>query len=217
MDDQNQDEHVSSENTFSLGAGIDVVQTQDVDDVEIESYNDDSVGGGVMTPQDHIKKLREKVKELNVEKQGYLDGWQRLKADFVNFKRREEESKQDFLKYSREGIITDLLPVLESFQMAFGNKDAWEKVDPSWRTGVEHIHTQLKQVLMGHGLSEVNPKDEVFNPNEHMAVGSVPTEDTTLHHKIAEVLQVGYRLNGKLIKSPQVKVYGEHTSGATNN
>jgi molecular chaperone GrpE len=192
----------------SLGGGVDILPSGELDDVEIETYNDDTFGSGTITPQERLKQLREKLKECSAEKQSYLDGWQRLKADFVNYKRREEENKQDFLKYSREGIITDLLPVLESFRMAFANKEAWEKIDPSWRMGVEHIHTQLMQVLTGHGLSLVDPKGEVFDPNEHDALEIVPTQESTLHHKIAEVLHVGYRLNGKLIKSPQVKVYG---------
>ncbi len=206
---QTNDEGISSERDVSLGGGVDVLPQEELDDVEIETYNDDIIGSGTMTPQDRIKGLREQLKECRREKQEYLDGWQRLKADFVNFKRREEEAKQEFIKYSREGIISDLLPVLESFRMAFANKEAWEKVDPSWRVGVEHIHTQLTQALFAHGLEEVDPKGKDFDPNEHTAIEAIPANDETLYGKIAEVVHVGYRLNGKIIKSPQVKVYKE--------
>lgn len=216
MDEQQNDGDLSSDNHVSLGAGVDIVQAKEgTDDVEFESFNDDAVSSDEMTPQEQIRRLRQKLKESTNEKQEYLDGWQRLKADFVNYKRREEENKQEFLKYSREGIITDLLPVLASFRMAFANKEAWEKVDPSWRSGVEYIHTQLLQVLTGHGLSEVNPKGERFDPNLHTATESVPTTDPALAHTIAEVLQVGYRLNGKLIRAPQVKVFGDQSATAT--
>ena len=123
---------------ISLGAGVDIVQqNRDVDDIEIESYNDDVVSGGEMTQEDRIRELREKLKECTREKQANLDGWQRTKADFVNFKKRDEESKGEFLKFAREELIIDLMPVLESFHMAFANKAAWEKVDPTWRNGVE--------------------------------------------------------------------------------
>ncbi len=195
---------------YNLGGGVDIVSAMDdADDVQIESYNDDVDGGGEMTPQDHIKRLREKLRTSNAERQEYLDGWQRLKADYVNYKKREDESKSEFLKFAREGLIGDLLPVLESFHMAFANKEAWAKVDPTWRVGVEYIHTQLLQVLAGHGLTELDPTGLPFNPNEHTSIGTVPTDDASLDHKIAEVAQLGYRLAGKLIRSPRVKIYAK--------
>ena len=102
-----------------------------------------------------------------------------------------------------------LITILESFHMAFANKEAWEKVDSSWRVGVEYIHTQLLQVLAGHGLTEVDPIGEMFNPNEETSIGTIPTSDISLDHKIAEVAQLGYKLNGKLIRSPRVKIYAK--------
>ncbi len=212
MDEKIQkDVEITDDGGISLGSGVDIVQPGgDIDDIEIESYNDDvTAGGGAMTPEDHIKRLRLKLRETVEEKQGYLDGWQRLKADFVNYKKREDEGKEEFIKFARESLISDLLPVLESFHMAFANQEAWEKVDPSWRKGVEHIHAQLIQILEGHGLSEIDPVNKDFDPKEHESVGNVSTEDTAKHHKIAEVVQLGYRLNGKMVKPPKVKVYSE--------
>lgn len=209
------DQHISPNNTptddisdFSLGGGVKIVQSEDaIDDVEIESYNDDILTEGGMTEKDRIKILRDKLKQVTREKQEYLDGWQRLKADYVNFKKREEESKGEFIKFAREGLIGDLLPVLESFHMAFSNKEAWEKVEPSWRQGVEYIHAQLEQTLEGHGLSKVDPTGAKFDPASHTAIGGVPTDDPKLDHVIAEVVQYGYLLSGKMIRSPRVKVY----------
>jgi len=192
-----------------LGGGVNIVSSgDDVDDVQFESYNDDLPGGAEeLTPKEHIKALRDKLRDANAVKQEYLDGWQRLKAEFINYKKREEESKADFLKFSREGVIVDLLPILESFHMAFANKEAWEKVDPSWRTGVEYIHTQLLQVLGAHGLEEVDPIGLPFDHNKHTSVGTVITADEALDHKIAEVTQLGYKLSGKLVRSPRVKIF----------
>lgn len=209
MDEQN----ITNSDT-ELGAGISLIQPEqnDDDDVEIEMYNDDGVVTRPATPEERIRKIKEKLDVCRAEKQEYLDGWQRLKADFVNYKKRAEDEKSEFIRYSREGIITDLLPVLESFQMAFANKESWEKVDPSWRRGVEHIHTQLIQTLQSYGLTELNPLGKKFDPNEETAVGSVPTADASKYHSIAEVVQVGYKLGGRIIKSPKVKVYGDASS-----
>ena len=209
MDDQQKTDEDSLRDV-PLGGGVDIVTSQDeLDDVQIESYNDDVMSGGEMTPQEHIKRLRDKIREVTKEKQEYLDGWQRSKADYANYRKREEESKGEFLKFAREGMIADLLPILESFHMAFANKEAWAKVDPSWRTGVEYIHTLLLQTLAGHGLTEIDPTGEVFNPNEQTSIGTVPTDDSSLDHKVAEVAQLGYKLHGKLIRSPRVKIYAK--------
>lgn len=207
------DEQKTTNSDTPLGGGVSIVHTDDntEDDIEIESYNDDSVAGIAASPEERIKALREKLKICTTEKQEYLDGWQRLKADYVNYKKRADDEKSEFIKFSREGIITDLLPVLESFQMAFANKEAWEKVDPSWRTGVEYIHTQLMQTLSGYGLTEVSPLGEMFNPNEETSIGTVHTDDATKFHRVAEVIQVGYKLGGRLIRSPRVKIYGDAT------
>ena len=99
------------------------------------------------------------------------------------------------------------LPVLESFQMAFANKEAWAKVDHNWRSGVEYINTQLVQVLSGHGLSEMRPLGEEFDPNIHTSIGTVHTDDAANEHTIAEVVQPGYQLSGKVIRSPKVKIF----------
>ena len=186
---------------------IKLVVEPEVDDIEFESYNDDSPGGLSSSPEEKIKKLKEKLKQTEKEKQEYLDGWQRSKADFVNFKKREVDGKEEFTKFARESLINDLLPVLESFDMAFSNKEAWQKVDPSWRVGVEYIHTQLSTILRDNGLSEIDPTGLQFDPNEHTSIGAETTSDPSLVHKVAKVIQKGYRLSGKMLRSPKVKVY----------
>ena len=181
-----------------------------LDDVVIESYNDDASdgeGGSSLSPQAKIAKLREELKTCRAERQEYLDGWQRSKADFANLKKRSEDEISEFRKFAREEVIQDLLPVLESFSMAMGNKEAWQNVEPNWRMGVEYIHTQLVNALASNGLTEDSPQGKPFDPNEHTAIGTIETDDEAKYHTVAEVVQPGYRLNGKLIHSARVKVY----------
>ena len=80
-------------------------------------------------PVKKIKKIKEELKKCQAEKQEYLDGWQRVKADFVNLKKRSEKDRTAFAKYANENFILELLPALDSFDQAFGNKEAWEKAD----------------------------------------------------------------------------------------
>lgn len=80
-----------------------------------------------------VKKLREKLKTAVEEKQTYLDGWQRDKAEFMNARKRDEEAKQEFLKFSKINVIEDILPVIDSFDMAMANKASWESISEEWR------------------------------------------------------------------------------------
>lgn len=153
-----------------------------------------------------VKKLKEKLKKSEKERMEYLTGWQRAKADLVNARKRDEADRQEFMKFANERLIDGLLPVLESFDMAMGNKDAWEKVDKNWRVGVEYIYSQLKKVLADSGLVEINPVGEMFDINRDEATEYVPVEIESEHHKIVAVVQKGYTLNGRPMRPPKVKV-----------
>jgi molecular chaperone GrpE (heat shock protein) len=87
-----------------------------------------------------LKKLRADLKTCKAEKEEYLTGWQKERADFSNYRKQEEDRKSNFSEAVRERILTRFLSVLDSFNMAFANKSAWEKVDENWRKGVEYIY-----------------------------------------------------------------------------
>jgi molecular chaperone GrpE len=197
MADQNDEEFtVEPENTGKKKA----VQSDDD-----EFVPEDGEGN----TEDTVKALREKLKKAIAEKQEYLDGWQRTKADFVNARKREEEARKEIVKFANEDLIMQLMPVLDSFTMAFSNKEAWEKVDKNWRIGVEYIYTQLLGVLNQNGLIEFDGKGEKFDPTKHIAVESISVKDQNQDHVVLEVLQKGYMLNGKIVRPANVKI-GEY-------
>ncbi len=198
-----------------LGGGVEVISnTEDlIDDVEFETYNDDISPMSKSSPQEKINKLKDKLIESERAKQEYLDGWQRLKADYVNLKKRCDEEKSDIGRYAKESFVSDFIPVIESFDMAFANKEAWAKVEPTWRIGVEYIHKQFMETLSTYGLKEVNPLGEAFDPMHHTAIENVPTDDASNEHKVAEVVQKGYKVGDRLIKSPKVKVFVFNQNG----
>ncbi len=156
-----------------------------------------------------VKKLREKLKKSEAEKQEYLTGWQRAKADMVNARKRDEAERAEFTKYANERLIDGLIPVLESFELAMGNKEAWGKVDKNWRIGVEYIYSQLKKALSDSGLEEIDPIGKAFDHNRDEAAEYVPVDKESDHHKIIAVIQKGYSLNGRPMRPPKVKV-GEY-------
>lgn len=173
------------------------------DDVKIEEEIDEN---GTEDTSALIKKLREKLKAAQAKADEYLSGWQKERAESVNLRKRLEEEKRDFAKFAKEDIATEIIPVLDSFESAFKNKEAWEKVDKNWRIGVEYIHTQLVNVLGNHGVSVVNPIGEKFDPQRDEAIETVKVENESDDHKILEVISVGYKLQDKLIRAPKVKI-----------
>src|SRR3989344_7392847 len=117
---------------------------------DIEMVPDEESDGG--NPAASLKKLREKLKACQKEKDEYLAGWQRAKADLINYKREVETNKGELAKFANENLMRDLLSVLDSFDMAFINKETWESVPEGWRKGVEYIHTQFLTVLRENNL-----------------------------------------------------------------
>ncbi len=150
---------------------------------------------------DTIKKLKEKLKDAEGKAKENMDGWQRAQADFVNLRKRDEEAKMDFLKYANSALMTELIPVLDSFTLAEAHPGA----------DLLPLHKQLINILKSNGLEEINPLGEKFDPSFHEAIGMIKTDKPDEDHKILEVLQKGYIMNGKSLRPAKVKV-GEFTN-----
>ncbi|MFZ2831991.1 MAG: nucleotide exchange factor GrpE [Minisyncoccia bacterium] len=173
-----------------------------IDDVQFESEED------LESPALAMKKLREKLKTCEKEKKEYLDGWQRMRADFANIKKDEDTRRGEMIKFAAEGLVDDLIPVLDSFSMAFSNKEAWEKVDANWRKGVEYIYAQMYAVLESRGLTEIGKVGEQTDPRLHVAIEEIPAPSEKEANTVSEVVQKGYRLHSKVIRPAKVKTFG---------
>ena len=158
-------------------------------------------------PAELIKALKEKLKVSQKERQEYLEGWQRTKADYANARKEEEKSRANFVKFSKEEVIRDILPALDSFHSAFSNKASWEKVDLNWRMGVQYIYSQLVTALEKNGITFIEPKvGEAFDTLRHESLASVLTDNEASNHTVAEVVQKGYSLYGKIVQPAKIKL-----------
>ena len=149
------------------------------------------------------------LEKVLAERDEYLAGWQRSKADFANAKKRMEETMAEYRTMANEGLIEELLPVLQSFELAFANKEAWEKADKNWRMGVEHIYNQLKSVVEQNGIKEIDPLGQKFDHTRHEAIKYEPATESSEEGVIIKVLEKGYTLGSKLIKPAKVVVAGK--------
>ena len=158
-----------------------------------------------VTQNDVTKKLRARLKKCEVEKKEFLDGWQRLKAEMVNTKKAQIEQNSKITLYAKESVVSELIPVLDSFDMAFTG-EAWENVDQVWRTGIEYIHSQFISVLENNGVQNFGVVGDVFDPVLHEAAEEVSVEDEAQDGKLTKVLQVGYKIGDKVIRPARVVV-----------
>jgi molecular chaperone GrpE len=198
MNDDNlkKDEEIESL-TSSLEAAL-----EETDDIVFEENME-------VTGADFQKKynaLKGKVKELEAKASEYLNGWQRDKADFINLRKKDEEMKKGIVSLAKEDLITELIPVLDSFESAMKNKEAWEKVDPNWRVGVEYIASQLNQTLENNGLKKVYPLGQPFDHTRDEAIEMLATEDKSKDGVVLEVVQTGYMFGDRLVRPPKVRV-----------
>ena len=167
------------------------------DDIQIDSEAD--IDDSVVAEEaqgETIKKLREKLKVAEGKAKEYLDSWQRAQADFVNLRKRDEEAKQEFVKFANSGLVEDLIPVFDALTSAMSHGEK----------GVEPIYSLFNKILKKRGLEEVNPLGEMFDPKHHEAMGMIKTEKESEDHKILEVLQKGYILEGKTIRPAKVRI-----------
>lgn len=178
------------------------------DVVEFE-FNDD----GEADLKKTLKKLREDLKVCKKEKEEYLTGWQKERADFANYKKLEDDRRAMFSESVRERILTRFLAVIDSFNMAFANKEVWEKVDPNWRKGVEYIYAEMNKIFEEYDVKPVGAVGELFDPNIHQPIEMTPTDKKEQDHTVSTVIQKGYKLGDRVLRPANVNVY-EYKDGA---
>ncbi|HEV7424593.1 MAG TPA: nucleotide exchange factor GrpE, partial [Candidatus Paceibacterota bacterium] len=122
----------------------------EIDTTEVEEFefNDD----GEEDLKKTLKKLRADLKACKSEKEEYLTGWQKERAEFVNYKKGEDDRKGMLSESMRERILSRFLTVADSFNMAFANKEAWNKVDEGWRKGIQYIYSQMNTIFEEYGV-----------------------------------------------------------------
>ena len=140
-----------------------------------------------------LENLNNKIKELT-------DSLQRLQAEFENYKKRIEKEKQDFIRYASQDLIINLLPIVDSFEIALKN----HKDKNKFLEGMKLIFSQFYSLLEKGGLKQINPLDEKFDPNKHEVL--MCNKSNKPDNTITEVLQKGYIVNDKLIRHAKVKI-----------
>ena len=149
-----------------------------------------------------IEELQAELEIITKERAEYLDGWQRARADLANLKK--ESSEMSFKSFARgkEAILEDVIPALDIFDLAMQG-EAWNKVDQTWRTGIETIRAQLIQVLKNNGVEQFGVVGEIFDPMLHEALQE-ETRDGGVPNSIIRVVRSGYKTSSRVLNAAQV-------------
>jgi len=154
-------------------------------------------------------KPGEKSEEINEltkcqkEREEYLEGWKRAKADLINYKKDEAKRFEAVIKFSNEALVRDLINVLDSFDLALVSLEA--QADPKIQKGLYLIRAQLEDILKQNGLERIIISvGQPFDPALQEAVAEVESDKPS--GTIIEEVERGYLLNGKLIRPARVKV-----------
>ena len=162
--------------------------------------------------EQNIEELKKKLEECEKLKDEYLAGWQRERADFLNYKREELERIGEILKYTNVGLILNILPILDNFEIAEKKLPEDLKADVNIK-GILQIKNQILDFLKNQGIEEIKTVGEKFDPNFHEAVEEIePSSAKATEGKdiksgiIVEEIQKGYKIHGKVLRPAKVRV-----------
>jgi molecular chaperone GrpE len=155
------------------------------------------VGGSEGPTTGELEVLRGQAAE-------YLDGWQRARAEFANYKRRVDREQEEARARITGEVLVHYLGVLDDLERALKDRPL-EGEAGSWGEGIEMISRKLRAVLEAEGVEPIAADGEIFDPNQHE---TVTHEDSPDHQagEIIEVIRRGYRIGERVLRPSQVRV-----------
>ncbi|MCX7570809.1 nucleotide exchange factor GrpE [Tumebacillus sp. DT12] len=149
------------------------------------------------------EELLEDVKRLAHMADDYKTRYLRAQADFDNFRRRSRQEKEEFATYANVKILEELLPVLDTFDMALKTQEGSDV--KMLLAGIEMVHRQLITTLGNYGLQEIGAVGQPFDPNLHEGIMQVESAEHPAN-TVVEELRKGYKVKDKVVRPSMVKV-----------
>ncbi|KKS18648.1 MAG: GrpE protein, molecular chaperone GrpE [Parcubacteria group bacterium GW2011_GWC1_41_7] len=127
------------------------------------------------TTEESMKEFDSALSKAEKERDEYLAGWKRAKADLLNAQKETEQKMKQFAYFANANLIADLLPVLDSFDMALHTFEEKDK-DSAMGRGYVLVQTQMFDLLRRYGLEVIDPKGKEFDPKIHEAIDTKQCE-----------------------------------------
>lgn len=132
------------------------------------------------------------------------DRYMRAVADLENFRKRTIREKEELRQYAAANVVEDIIPILDN--LSLGLAAAKQQTDvKAIVDGVGHVLEQFKSTLGKHGLKEINPHGQPFDPNQQDCISHQPSPDVP-EEMVSQVVRLGYALNGRLLRPASVVV-----------
>jgi len=154
-----------------------------------------------VTETEDIEALKLALDKEKTKAEEYLAGWQRTQADFMNYKRRTEQEKEEISQFANSILILHILPVLDDLERALTSIPP-RLAKLSWVDGIRLIERKLRASLEAQGLSQIKALGEPFDPNLHEAARM----DKGKEGIVIEEIQKGYTLHDRVIRPSKVVV-----------
>jgi len=158
----------------------------------------ESTENTVEAPVDELELLTQKCADLN-------DKNLRMMAEFDNYRKRTLKERMDLLKTASEGVLVDMLPLVDDFERGLKAMETSEDVQ-AVKDGVELIYNKFLAFLLSKGVKSIPTENEVFDTEFHEAITTFPAPSEDLKGKIIDCASKGYTLNEKVIRFSKVVV-----------
>lgn len=150
---------------------------------------------------DDIEALKEALAKEKTRAEANLAGWQRAQADFINYKRRSEQEKEEAIKFANSQLVLELLPILDDLERAFAAIPK-HLTKLSWVDGIFLIERKLRSILEAQGLTPIKALGEPFDPSLHEATKQGKGKEGI----VIEEVQKGYKFRDRVIRPSKVVV-----------
>ncbi|OGO29995.1 MAG: nucleotide exchange factor GrpE [Chloroflexi bacterium RBG_16_54_18] len=169
-----------------------------------ETFDSDQAAKEEEALQREIEMLRQQLAGQQAKAEEYLDGWQRARAEFANYKKRVEREQSQAYQMAAGSILKRYLELTDDLERALKNRPT-EGEGQAWASGIELIYSKLLTFLENEGVKQFQAEGQSFDPNYHEAVTS---EESDQHSsgQIIEVLQQGYLLGERVLRPAMVRV-----------
>lgn len=157
-----------------------------------------------LTLEEQVESLQSSLEEMTAKAEEYLDGWQRARAEFANYKKRTLKENSEIHQVARGDTIKIFLDIIDDLERALDEKPARGE-ELSWAEGIELIVQKLRNRLEAEGVRPMNPLGEDFDPNIHEALMKEESDEYK-SGQIIEVIQEGYWIGDKVLRPALVRV-----------
>lgn len=172
---------------------------------QTNSQSTASAGAAAQNPADESTDLPAQLAAARAEAAANYDKFMRTAADLENFRRRSLREKDDLRTTATGRVLEDIFPIMDTLAMAILAAKQPNADVKSLVGGVDMVLMQFKNALANHGLKEINPAGQPFDPHQHEAISHQPSATVKEEH-VAEVVRTGYSLNGRLLRPASVVV-----------